>query len=339
MGEEDHFSQILNFHYDGIKDSRIIPTILQVIGESRSINDLISRGLSIEEIKRVTKIFGHIVYSARLNSIDSQVLDGFEVDSTLLEKVYNYNKDLAESLEASFSGSAKRLIPRDKKSPENNDERMGSHFMGHAASIARKLFELGNNPEWAIKWYECNINAAKMGKNADPKYSVHSYKSAGMAAMKLFNLTEKIDWALKAYEALLFSANSSISLSIRNSSYSYSEAAEAAKVIFYKTNEMEWLGLWLSQSLLAANLSKNVDAKHSAFAYRSAGDAASCFFIHLKTREWGQKAISFYEEFLEYFKKKRERGSFNERFGRYSRPDPVNEVETMIYRIERASKR
>lgn len=338
MGEEDHFSQMLHFHYDGIKDIRIIPNVLQVIADSKNIGDLVSSGFSVEEVKRLTKIFGHVLYSFHSNYVDSQLLNNFDINRDLLERVYGYNKDLAESLEASFSGFAERLTPKDEKSPEGNDKRMGSHFMGHAGSIAQKLFESYNEPEWGVNWYECSIKAAKMSEKADPKYSAHSYNYAGMAAMKLFNVTEKVDWALKAYEALLLSANGNLSISIRGSSYAYSQSAEAAKEIFYKTNDIQWLGSWLSQSLLAANLSKNVDAKHSAFAYRSAGDAASRFFLYFKTHEWGQKAISYYEEFLAYYKKRQEKDFFNNRQGRGSLPDLAHEVETIIGRIERASK-
>ena len=286
----DNIEKLLIENYDCIKVSNgleCMKFVLDFIAHTDSVTDI-----DPIQVKCLTKVASHIIDSETylkifgLNSEDKLI--------PFLERVYWYNFDGACDIEFS-----------DIKKDNAEIEKIKSHFLGHAAKIAGKLFDKTNELKWAISYYNAEISSAKISENFDRFHSFHAYSLGANIARKIYSLTKDIDWALKSYDAQMSSSKISESFDTRHCGFSLGFAADIAHTIFKSTKDLDWAKKAYNCYVSGAKLLTSFKPNCCAYFYYHAGEIAQNIYNQSKEPTWKDNSINGYNECISNIEKRK----------------------------------
>jgi hypothetical protein len=209
-------------------------------------------------IKHLTKVASLILKE------DDSSLNGF------LERIYKYNLEGIRKIESETFNDFDAI----------NIQSLHSHFYSHASNIARKIFELAEDPNWAKIACEYSEKSALLADSIDTVHTANAYLVSAILALDIFEITKELEYGEKCFDF----SNHTIFLTgdcdlIRCSSSNRSASIAAKHICEHYEGidhhaSVDWAKKQFEYALEAAFLIEDSDAKNSSWAYGFAADAA-----------------------------------------------------------------
>jgi hypothetical protein len=192
----------------------------------------------------------------------------------------------------------------------NNNRKIQSHFLSHASSNARIIYErLSKDIAWIVRSYAYEFASAELARDFDKRHSAFCYDFAGDAAKIIFeniqddDIDKKVKWGENVYKSYLYSAQMFRDFDTILSSYVYNAAADAAHELFTLTGDTSWETKSYEARFASGDTSKDMDRRHYVKSFFESAETSRGLFFITDDEVRRDKALRCYYKALSYSKK------------------------------------